>query len=64
MSNQRSGKIQNGSDQIGSEMGVFKFFKEAKIQLEEAGESDVHFILNKCKIGLVVVKNFLLTKTQ
>lgn len=43
MSNQRPGKTQSRPDQIGSEMGVFKFFKEAKIQLEEAGESDAAF---------------------
>ena len=35
MSNQRSEDTKQ-MNQIGSEMGVFKFFKEAKIQLERS----------------------------
>tara|TARA_Y100001937_G_C6983544_1_gene268836 strand:- start:17 stop:232 length:216 start_codon:yes stop_codon:yes gene_type:complete len=43
MSNQRPGKMQSRPDQPGSEMSLFKFFKEARVQLEDAGHDDAAF---------------------
>jgi len=43
MSNQRKGKMQTRPDQPGSEMSLFKFFKEASIQLNDAGHEDAAF---------------------
>ena len=52
MSNQRKGKMQSRPDNQGSEMAVYKFFKEgSRIQLTDEVMTMLHFTLNKCKIG-------------
>ena len=43
MSNQRKANYQSKPDQPSSEMAIFKFFKEARTQLEDAGHEDAAF---------------------